>query len=773
MSRAIGTTIIISPLDMAGQPGACIVTAILQTGFASVNTDAYGLVDHTCDLDDRIYDDDAMLARISGMTFGEFPLPMALCWQRHDEFAGEMQMHRLHLVLAEAPNFWQRNPIHLAYPGGKANGLVWGYALDGEDRPLWEVRPDQQRWQLQHVHTRGRNIISSKFSAFHRFWALHRVHAYASFGITPSLREPAHLLEAAPANWQTALKPTTRACLHRLRDVRDEQSEPAATGTTAATEAKTSDTEQTVQSDSSCSASSVVGDHWVFNADSRVRKGRQTRTVHLRQIKEEDGAEEVTVGFPSSDYIDESTLVHFNATAAALAEVCACMATPGMALPSFQLFQISHLPYEWPMARLNLEFPSIAASFAQNVSRLAIEETLQGRTITQEWLSATCERLAWRAAGQAAAVIAPLFAYTGAVEDLQRFPAWIYLESQEFWQKAVYTELAGECNELSPMTRSRKSPTVAKRSTTSITSFVIIQRQKQSPNRLPIQSVKVYLPCQLLHTVLSNLQLIRLNGSVLGQDLSHVVNNGDVTLGASRSDQEQQFATMVIKAGTTALPRLFDDTVETPLTRSLFSKGLLDATAAFNVAAAFGYTKVRIELKSATGTQYHNDFDREKEWHEHMPTPWDVMSLNPAQTLTLASQSCGAQVQSADLRETYGNAFVVKDLQKITQECNTLFPQDRKTLTLGRLASIFEEPGFITGNDEQHKLGQDRKWLSASAWRSKIVECGLDPNALTSQVHRPWEEHSADPSARQRERERSRGVPYNKGKSKGKQKRSS
>ena len=42
LSRAIGTTIIISPLDMAGQPGACIVTAVLQTGFAIVDTTAYG-----------------------------------------------------------------------------------------------------------------------------------------------------------------------------------------------------------------------------------------------------------------------------------------------------------------------------------------------------------------------------------------------------------------------------------------------------------------------------------------------------------------------------------------------------------------------------------------------------------------------------------------------------------------------------------------------------------------------------------------------------------
>ena len=41
LSRAIGTTIIVSPLAMAGQPGACIVTAVLHAGLI-VDTTAYG-----------------------------------------------------------------------------------------------------------------------------------------------------------------------------------------------------------------------------------------------------------------------------------------------------------------------------------------------------------------------------------------------------------------------------------------------------------------------------------------------------------------------------------------------------------------------------------------------------------------------------------------------------------------------------------------------------------------------------------------------------------
>ena len=85
LSRAIGTTIIVSPLDMAGQRGACIVTAVLQAGFAIVDTTAYGDSEVQTALDTRICSDQEMEARLNGRTFGQFPLPMALCWHRVDE----------------------------------------------------------------------------------------------------------------------------------------------------------------------------------------------------------------------------------------------------------------------------------------------------------------------------------------------------------------------------------------------------------------------------------------------------------------------------------------------------------------------------------------------------------------------------------------------------------------------------------------------------------------------------------------------------------------
>ena len=129
LSRTIGTTIIVSPLDMAGQPGACIVTAVLQAGLAIVDTTAHGEAEIQTALNTEIRSDRDMEACLNGQTFGQFPLPMALCWQRVEESNNQPKLHRLHLVLTDAPKY---NPRHRDHPG---------YALDGEVKPVWEVRP--------------------------------------------------------------------------------------------------------------------------------------------------------------------------------------------------------------------------------------------------------------------------------------------------------------------------------------------------------------------------------------------------------------------------------------------------------------------------------------------------------------------------------------------------------------------------------------------------------------------------------------------------------
>ena len=152
------------------------------------------------------------------------------------------------------------------------------------------------------------------------------------------------------------------------------------------------ETEANTVSDSSASQTDP-GVHWDFSSRSSVC--RNQRTSHLGRIKEKDGAREVETGFPASDDAEESTITRYNATVAGLAHLCHCMHTPGFPLPRFHFSQLAQLPFEWPIARLSTDFPSIAASFSQNVSRLAVENALSGQRLTDSWLETTCEKFAW------------------------------------------------------------------------------------------------------------------------------------------------------------------------------------------------------------------------------------------------------------------------------------------------------------------------------------------------------------------------------------------
>ena len=209
----------------------------------------------------------------------------------------------------------------------------------------------------------------------------------------------------------------------------------------------------------------------------------------------------------------------------------------------------------------------------------------------------------------------------------------------------------------------------------------------------------------------------------------------------------------------------------TPLTQKAFTAGLFDATTTSNLGSSFGQTKVRLEVRSASPEQYEGDFNAEKEWHKHMPTPWDVMQLSPAQALTISCQSCGVQIASSDLRDTYGQSFVIKNLDKINHDCSILFPRDSKMIHFPRMASIFEEPGFVTPDAPQHQFGVRRELNTARQWQEQLDACGIDPSNLASQVFKPWE--SVSHSAHSSHRERSRGTGKGKkgGKREGKQQR--
>ena len=71
---------------------------------------------------------------------------------------------------------------------------------------------------------------------------------------------------------------------------------------------------------------------------------------HFKGIKEEDGAQEVAIRFPSSDDAEESTVARYNGTVAELAHLYHCLKTQSFPPPSFHLSQLTQLPFEWPVA---------------------------------------------------------------------------------------------------------------------------------------------------------------------------------------------------------------------------------------------------------------------------------------------------------------------------------------------------------------------------------------------------------------------------------------
>ena len=225
----------------------------------------------------------------------------------------------------------------------------------------------------------------------HRFWALQRAHAYDAFGLEPRLNDPKYF---NTENSCLKLQSSPDGLLHRRRDVRDvatvyEPTEPAV------------QPEIVSVSDSELS---VAGSDSEAPAPRTWRTRRKPRV--LAQIQEE--TPEDIVGFPTGDGLEESDLPVLNAAVAKLAELCYALALE-LQLPRFQLRQISQLPYEWPMARLNLELPSVSTSFSQNVARVCTEAMLEGTVVTDSWLTAQCERFAWVAAGQTATLLMALF----------------------------------------------------------------------------------------------------------------------------------------------------------------------------------------------------------------------------------------------------------------------------------------------------------------------------------------------------------------------------
>lgn len=122
LSRAIGSTIIVSPVDMRSLIGMAQVLAALQIGVGRVDTNS--LVAKWDCLVCGITSDEAMRQALLGDARGSFPLPLAVAWVSKCPLRHHAR--RLHLVLVEARNFQPSVAEHPAFPGGSFIGLLWG-----------------------------------------------------------------------------------------------------------------------------------------------------------------------------------------------------------------------------------------------------------------------------------------------------------------------------------------------------------------------------------------------------------------------------------------------------------------------------------------------------------------------------------------------------------------------------------------------------------------------------------------------------------------------
>ena len=125
------------------------------------------------------------------------------------------------------------------------------------------------------------------------------------------------------------------------------------------------------------------------------------------------------------------------------------------------------------MARLSIDFPSVAASFSQNVSRLVVEKTLSGQRLTESCLKLPACSLRGRPLARQRQSLLRYFTALVLLKCCIDFLRGSILSLRNFGRRPC---TGWECHDLAPMSRS---------------SFLFIQRQKQNANRLPIQNVKV------------------------------------------------------------------------------------------------------------------------------------------------------------------------------------------------------------------------------------------------------------------------------------------
>ena len=106
------------------------------------------------------------------------------------------------------------------------------------------------------------------------------------------------------------------------------------------------------------------------------------------------------------------------------------------------------------------------------------------------------------------------------------------------------------------------------------------------------------------------------------------------------------------------------------MTDGAFTAGLFDATTTSNLGSSFGQTKCVWKLGQPAQNNVEVILTQKRNGISICPRLRDVLVQHK---LSPSCQSCGVQIASGDLRDTYGQSFVIKNLDKIDHDCNILF----------------------------------------------------------------------------------------------------
>lgn len=720
LSRAIGATIIVSPVDMRGLIGMAQVLATIQAGLCRIDTDSGGVV-LTLEAQDKVIQTDrAMTQKLEGATFGAYPLPLSLAWASRSDTG--VQVLRLHLMLIEARGFEPSVTDHPAFPGGRFIGLLWGYALDNDRRALWEVRPSSHRdgeWYLLHANRRlDPRIAYPPSTTAHVMWTLHRGHFYDSWAITPRYNEVGLLLG------DRTLPQLQEVSSNHLRGFWP-MTAPRPTAISIPSISSTA-LQSEVASTTSSSSTADQQDRRVRGTNKRrhpaAHRSRRTKAPFriVRNLGTLNVVMEPTdaVAYPCAEHQAEGWWERAGHLCQAFSKFAShCFHATTFDASSRAILPVptdlALLPPEWPMGRLNLKLPHVSRHFKQQLYRSTIQRKLtEGHQPSNKQIH-TSDILdsfvdSTKIAGE---LIASFFRGIDAPDSMHELvclaPEWGQFASPAFWHKCVIAEVASVINASKELKTTEESVPFyrasdpSQRESTTISTFVVVQDRSTDlkSGLLPLVDLKVYFPMAFFDTVLRNSGAQGFRGSYMKGDLG----GGDI---AVRKPQPNSSHTiMVIKQGHAASPPFVSQTLvppKYPLTRELYGTGLLSSSLAALLGAGRTMPTIQIEVKAPQIRANNDPMHLPETTHtleDFLPQPWDLMRLAPGKLMALSNAFFGPSQTVDTVLERY-RTFI----------CEAVL----RHFKLSNLTELFNRQGRIAPTDIMLQNYDDPGWNSPS-----------------------------------------------------------